>query len=465
LNRVNTSIYSGIDPNSSSWPVTKATGWIAPDSVARSTYEAHLLQLINGPFPGVPARFDFVYNQIVNLVYVDPYKSSQGLTNPEFDSNLTAMKNWVPARISAIRSQLSPVVTAAATDASAAEPSNPGTFTVTRAGSTSGSLIVNFTIGGTAANGTDYASIGTSVTIPAGSASATVTVTPIDDTAVESNETVVLALSAGTGYTVGSPSSATVTIADDDAPPAGSGLSATYYDNADFTGASATRTDPAVDFDWGAGSPAAGIGSDTFSARWTGRVRASASEPHTFYTFTNDGVRLWVEGELLVDRWVLQSGGIEWSGQVALEAGRWYTVQMDYYENTGNAVARLLWSSPSTPKQAIPQNALDPAMGPPDPRDNDGDGIPNDSDPDDDNDGIPDLQDPDRDGDGAPNVAEASAGTDPDDGTSFPALPTGSGGGGGGGGCGTTGMEGLLLVALLSAIRGARARARTGRGF
>ncbi|MGH2687937.1 MAG: DNRLRE domain-containing protein, partial [Actinomycetota bacterium] len=204
------------------------------------------------------------------------------------------------------------------------------------------------------------------------------------------------------------------------APPAG-GLSATYYDNSDFTGASVTLIDPTVDFDWAAGSPAPAIGPDTFSARGTGRVRAEFSELYAFYTFTNDGVRLWVDGELLVDQWVLQSGGVEWSGQLALQAGRWYTVQMDYYENTGNAVARLLWSSPSTPKEVIPQSQLDPASGPPDSRDNDGDGIPNDADPDDDNDGIPDLQDPDRDGDGSSNLVESTSGTDPDDRTSVPA--------------------------------------------
>jgi hypothetical protein len=214
-------------------------------------------------------------------------------------------------------------------------------------------------------------------------------------------------------------------------PVTGTGLSGTYYDNEDFTGASVTRTDATVDFNWGSLAPAPGIGPDTFSIRWTGRVRAQYSETYTFTTFTNDGVRLWVEGELLVDKWVQQSGGIEWSAQVALQAGRWYTVQMDYYEGVGNSVARLSWSSPSTPEQVIPQSMLDPALGSPDSRDNDGDGIPNDADLDDDNDGIPDLQDPDRDGDGLTNLAEIATGSDPNDRTSPnagggpPAVPDG----------------------------------------
>jgi hypothetical protein len=63
----------------------------------------------------------------------------------------------------------------------------------------------------------------------------------------------------------------------------------------------------------------------------------------------------------------------------------------------------------------IPQSALDPALGAPDSRDNDGDGVPNDADLDDDNDGVPDLQDPDRDGDTLTNLAEDAAGSDPND--------------------------------------------------
>jgi len=305
-----------------------------------------------------------------------------------------------------------PTVTITAS-ANAAEPSTAGSFMVTRTGPTTADLSVARPRSGTATSGVDFASMPNPIVIPAGQASVVVPVTPIDDTLVEGPETVILTLSSTATYTVGAASSATVTIADDDT--GSGGLSATYYDNQDFTGTSVTRTDPTVDFNWADQAPAPGIGPDTFSVRWTGRVRAQYTETYTFYTFTNDGVRLWVEGELLVDKWVQQSGGIEWSAQIALQAGRWYTVQVDYYEGMGNSVAQLLWSSPSIPKQVIPQSALDPALGAPDSRDNDGDGIPNDSDLDDDNDGIPDLQDPDRDGDTLTNLAEIASGSDPDD--------------------------------------------------
>ena len=117
-----------------------------------------------------------------------------------------------------------PTVTVGATDANAAEAATPntGTFTVSRTGSTAAALTVNYTVGGTATNGTDYTTIPTSVVIPAGSASATITVTPIDDTVSESNETVVVTLSSSASYNVGSQSAATVTIADNDVASAAS---------------------------------------------------------------------------------------------------------------------------------------------------------------------------------------------------------------------------------------------------
>ena len=102
----------------------------------------------------------------------------------------------------------------------AAEPSTNGQFTVTR---TSGSAAqnalpytINLGIGGTATNGTDYQTIANTVTILANQTTATIDVTVIDDSVLEGNETVVLTVLAGTGYVVGAPSSATVTIADDE---------------------------------------------------------------------------------------------------------------------------------------------------------------------------------------------------------------------------------------------------------
>lgn len=142
-------------------------------------------------------------------------------------------------------------------------------------------------------------------------------------------------------------------------PPSGSGLKGEYFNNLDFTSPVLTRTDAVVDFNWGTGSPDPAMGVDTYSVRWSGRVQAPATETVTFYTVTDDGVRLRVNGQLIIDRWIDQPA-TEWSGAIALVGGTWYSIVLEYYENGGDASARLLWSSPSLSKQVVPSNRLSP---------------------------------------------------------------------------------------------------------
>jgi YD repeat-containing protein len=137
----------------------------------------------------------------------------------------------------------------------------------------------------------------------------------------------------------------------------GTGLTGRYFDNLDFTAYKLTRADAAVNFDWGGGSPDSSVGQDEFSARWTGTVVPSFSETYTFHTTTDDGVRLWVDGQLVIDKWVDQAP-TEWSGQMALQAGRPYALRMEFYERGGGAQAKLKWSSASQAKEVIPQARL-----------------------------------------------------------------------------------------------------------
>lgn len=101
-----------------------------------------------------------------------------------------------------------------------ADAEDTGTFTVTRSGDTTGDLIVRVAITGTAANGTDYTSVADTVTIPAGQASANITVAPLQDGIAEGAETVIVTLAADNAYTVGTADAATVTIGDADPPVA-----------------------------------------------------------------------------------------------------------------------------------------------------------------------------------------------------------------------------------------------------
>ena len=112
-----------------------------------------------------------------------------------------------------------PTVTASATDSVAGETSpNPGSGRVTfaRSGPTASPLTVNFSVGGSATSGSDFTAVGTSVTIAAGQSSAVVNINPIDDSAIEATETVILGILPNAAYTIGSPSAAQVNIADND---------------------------------------------------------------------------------------------------------------------------------------------------------------------------------------------------------------------------------------------------------
>jgi hypothetical protein len=110
-------------------------------------------------------------------------------------------------------------ITLAVAPASVLEDGTPNLiYTFTRTGAITSSLIVNYGITGTATNGTDYATIGTSVTFAANSATAIVTVNPTADTIIENNETVALTLATGIGYTIGTTTAVTGTITNDDFP-------------------------------------------------------------------------------------------------------------------------------------------------------------------------------------------------------------------------------------------------------
>ncbi|MBI4664031.1 MAG: hypothetical protein HY735_34980 [Verrucomicrobia bacterium] len=116
-------------------------------------------------------------------------------------------------------SQGRPTVTVEATDPSAAEAGpDTGTFTIRLSSPSASPITVRYTMGEEAKNGVDYQTLSGSVTVPAGAASATVTVIPIDDTAMESNEPLMLMLYGYTGapYLVGRPDGATAKIVDDD---------------------------------------------------------------------------------------------------------------------------------------------------------------------------------------------------------------------------------------------------------
>ena len=138
----------------------------------------------------------------------------------------------------------------------------------------------------------------------------------------------------------------------------GNGLKATYFNNKTLSGfPSVTRTGGNINYNWGAGSPDPAVHSDGFSARWAGQIKPRYSETYTFYTQSDDGISLWVNDTLLIYSWSDHSV-MEDSATITLTAGTKYNIVAEYYENAGQAIAKLWWKSNSQPKEVVPISQL-----------------------------------------------------------------------------------------------------------
>jgi hypothetical protein len=115
-----------------------------------------------------------------------------------------------------------------------------------------------------------------------------------------------------------------------------------YFNNVTLSGSPVlVRQEPAVDFNWGAGSPSSLVPADHFSARWSRNVDLPAGN-YRFRMVVDDGGRLFVNGHTLIDGWKEQ-GPTVYTGDIYLPGGS-ITVQMEYFERTGSALAQLSWS-------------------------------------------------------------------------------------------------------------------------
>lgn len=146
-----------------------------------------------------------------------------------------------------------------------------------------------------------------------------------------------------------------------DIVPVGDVYSAEYFANTELAGAPAlTRTDTEVDFDWGNGSPGGGIPADNFSARWT-KSTVLAAGAYKFTVTGDDGVRLFVDGVLILDEWIFQAP-TTYTVPRQLGEGT-HVISLEYFEATGGAVARLAYeltdeTPPPPPPPPPPANAF-----------------------------------------------------------------------------------------------------------
>jgi uncharacterized protein (DUF1800 family) len=278
-----------------------------------------------------------------------------------------------------------PYVSIVGVEVNAAEPGVQG-------GMQSGSLLLKRSGGlravqvalqksGSAQN-SDHQAIPSSIALAFGELSRSITVTPVADTLTESDEAVLLAVAPSTEYMIGSSPQSAVLIADA-VTANGTGLWAEFFNELNnlndttnaplFNNRIATRIDPQINYTWlsgtvqGVNSPAVGVNVDYFSSRWSGEVLPEFSQPYTFELIMNRGGRLWVNGELLINKWPgngSSSASGTYTAVIDLVAGKRVPIVLEHWENTGDSSCQLRWQSANVTKALIPANRLFPQTAP-----------------------------------------------------------------------------------------------------
>ena len=138
----------------------------------------------------------------------------------------------------------------------------------------------------------------------------------------------------------------------------GKGLTGRYYNGENFETKIAERIDSIVDFNWGSGTPMEDMDAAGFTVRWKGRIIPPFTGHYTFYATCN-GVRLWVNDQLIIDKLQGQRNPTTYTGKIySLTGGKKYTITLEYLKKTGDAQCTLEWASAFLPREVVPQSQL-----------------------------------------------------------------------------------------------------------
>jgi glucose/arabinose dehydrogenase/PKD repeat protein len=139
-----------------------------------------------------------------------------------------------------------------------------------------------------------------------------------------------------------------------DVVPGDGGYQAEYFDNRDLMGSPVvTRTDDAIDFDWGGGAPADGVPANNFSARWTKSLSLDQPGAYKFTVASDDGVRLFLDGQKVLDKWNFQSRTTD-TVSYQLSQGT-HQIVLEYFDASGDAVAKFGYEPTSDPAPPLTQ--------------------------------------------------------------------------------------------------------------
>lgn len=136
------------------------------------------------------------------------------------------------------------------------------------------------------------------------------------------------------------------------------GLWGTYYSDTTFTQPVTARLDPTLDVEW-SGVPAAGVPDDGFGVRWAGRIRTLAGGTYAFRAYINNGFRMRIGGEPVIDGTSWTNPNTHWSsGSIDLAAGTEYDFSADFRDEQGLAFVHLYWTPPGSAEQIVPASAF-----------------------------------------------------------------------------------------------------------
>jgi outer membrane protein OmpA-like peptidoglycan-associated protein len=125
------------------------------------------------------------------------------------------------------------------------------------------------------------------------------------------------------------------------------GLIGEYYNGTNFEEKVLTRTDAKIDFNWGYTGPQKGVVNRTYySVRWTGKLLAPETGKYLFSATFDDGIRIWVNDEPLINAWDLHDWG-DFSNNITLEKGKLYTIKVEYFNAMLEGEIKVLWQLPS----------------------------------------------------------------------------------------------------------------------
>jgi glucose/arabinose dehydrogenase len=134
-------------------------------------------------------------------------------------------------------------------------------------------------------------------------------------------------------------------------------LKGSYFNNKTLSGTPiVVRAESLINYNWGTSAPASGVNADNFSVRWEGTVIPTVTGTYTFSAIADDGVRVWVNNQLIIDKWFYQ-GLVTNNATVKLTQGQSAAIKFEFYDGILGAVAKLFWTVPNQASKAVAFNA------------------------------------------------------------------------------------------------------------